>query len=137
MRNELAEEAAKAALEAFLAAWNDADIEAMRATLNYPHLTIGPAGQVIVARTPAEFVTDFARLREREGWHHSTFDGYEMVSSAPAKVHCQVLFNRYRADGTRYGGGLVLYIVTNQDGHWGMQLRSGLPESGGQPRPAG
>lgn len=124
------EQAAKAALEAFLDAWNAASIEAMRGTLNYPHITLGPAGQTFVAATPAEFVTDFDRMREREGWHHSTFDAYEVVAAGPEKVHYLVRFSRYQADGRMYGGGTVLYIVTNHNGHWGMQLRSGMPDTG-------
>ncbi len=122
-------EAARTALDAFLDAWNAADIEAVRATLNYPHITIGPAGEVIVAATAAEFRTDFARMREREGWDRSSFDSFDLVSSGPNKVHCQVQFSRYRADGSKYGTGLVLYMVTNQGGHWGMQLRSAMPDA--------
>lgn len=125
-----AEQAAKTALDDFLAAWNAADIETIRRTLNYPHITLGPAGQTFVAGKPEEFTTDFERMREREGWHTSTFDSYEVIASSPEKVHCQVQFSRYRADGTMYGGGKVLYIVTNHGGHWGMQLRSGMPDQG-------
>jgi hypothetical protein len=127
---ETPETHARAALEEFLAAWNAADLARLRTTLNYPHLTMGPAGQTFVARTPEEFVTDFAQLRAQEGWHHTTFDDYRMIASAPRKVHCEVSFSRFREDGTNYGGGRVLYVVTDHDGHWGMQFRSGIPDAG-------
>lgn len=128
--DEAAEARARAALEQFLAAWNAADLAALRATLNYPHLTMGPAGQTFVAKTPEEFLTDFDALRAQEGWHHTTFDEYRMISSAPRKVHCEVTFSRFREDGTNYGGGSVLYVMTDHDGHWGMQFRSGMPDAG-------
>jgi hypothetical protein len=121
--------AARTALEHFFDCWNAADIEAVRAALNYPHITLGPAGQVVVAATAADFETDFEALRQREGWHHSTLDELTVVSAGPAKVHCDVVFSRYHADGSRYGRGRVLYIVTDQGGHWGMQFRSGLPDA--------
>ncbi len=124
-----AEQAARAALDAFFACWNAADIDAVRKTLNYPHVTFGPAGQVAVASTAAEFLTDFDELRRREGWDHSTLDELHVAASTPAKVHCDVTFSRYHADGSRYGRGRVLYIVTNHDGHWGMQFRSGMPDA--------
>ena len=120
---------AKSALAAFMDAWNTGDIEAVRAELNYPHVTIGPQGQVIVAREAADFQTNFDYMREREGWHHSTFDDYTWVAESPDKVHCEVTFSRFRADGSCYGTGRVLYAVTNHQGHWGMQLRSGMPDA--------
>jgi hypothetical protein len=123
-------DSAKAALASFMEAWNRADIDAVRQTLNYPHVTLGPQGQLFVAREPSEFQTDFARMREREGWDHSTFDEYSWVAESADKVHCEVLFRRFRADGTCYGSGRVLYAVTNHNGHWGMQMRSGMPDGG-------
>ena len=122
-------DSAKAALAEFMDAWNRADIEALRATLNYPHVTLGPQGQLIIASQPSEFQTDFARMREQEGWHRSTFDEYSWIAESPGKVHCEVVFRRYREDGTCYGSGRVLYAVTNHNGHWGMQLRSGMPDA--------
>lgn len=122
-------ESAQAALAAFMEAWNKADIEAVRKTLNYPHITLGPQGQLIVAAGPVDFQTNFQAMREREGWHRSTFDTYTWTSESPDKVHCEVTFSRYRADGTCYGTGRVLYAVTNQNGHWGMQMRSGMPDA--------
>ena len=122
------EQAARQALEQFFVAWNAADVDAVRATLNYPHLSFGTSGQLTVAQTPEEFPAPFAQLRERENWHHSTIDGFTAISSSDTKVHCEVAFSRYHADGVRYARGRVLYIVTNHAGHWGMQFRSGLPD---------
>jgi hypothetical protein len=124
-----ATESARAALARFMEAWNSADIDAVRQALNYPHVTLGPQGQVIIAREPSEFQTDFARMREREGWHHSTFDEFAWVAESPDKVHCEVIFRRFNAEGDCYGSGRVLYAVTNHDGHWGMQMRSGMPDA--------
>jgi hypothetical protein len=121
-------ESAKAARAGFMDAWNTGDIEAVRTWLNYPHVTLGPQGQLIVAREPSDFQTDFARMRDREGWARSTFDDYTWVAESTDKIHCEVTFSRYRADGACYGTGRVLYAVTNHNGHWGMQMRSGMPD---------
>ena len=122
-------DAAEAWLARFLEAWDSADLEAVRAELHYPHVTIGPAGQVIVAETASEFRTDFEQMREREGWASSSFEDFTATSSSPTKVHFQCTFKRFHEDGTLYGSGRVLYIVTEQEGHWGMQLRSGVPDA--------
>ena len=123
------EQRARAALDSFLEAWNAAAIDAVRRTLNYPHVTVGPAGQVIVAQTADAFMTDFARMREREGWRRSSFDAFTLVAASPEKVHCEVTFSRYRADGACYGRGRMLYIVMKHGEHWDMQLRSGMPDA--------
>jgi len=125
-----AEASATEALKLFFEAWNSADIERVRATLNYPHLTLGPAGQVVVAQTAADFQTDFERLRQAENWHHSTLDTVVVTATIDTKVHFETTYSRYHPDGSRYGTGRVLYVVTNQGGHWGMQFRSGMPPAG-------
>ena len=128
--NDTALEAAQDWLERFLEAWNSADIERVRDELHYPYITIGGAGgQVVVALTREDFETDFARLRAIEGWASSTFEDFTAIAASDTKVHFETTFKRFTRDGTRYGSGRVLYIVTEQDGHWGMQLRSGIPDA--------
>jgi hypothetical protein len=92
-------------------------------------VTIGPVGgQVVVAETREAFQTDFARLADVEGWASSSFDDFTSHASSPTKVHFETTFKRFGEDGTMYASGRVLYIVTAQDGRWGMQVRSGVPD---------
>ncbi|HJM76012.1 MAG TPA: hypothetical protein QGI71_09185 [Dehalococcoidia bacterium] len=126
--SEEAIESAKAWLRRFLEAWNSADLERVRDELHYSHVTIGPAGgQVVVVETREALQTDFTKLAEVEGWASSSFDDFTSYASSPTKVHFETTFKRCRQDGTVYASGRVLYIVTEQDGRWGMQLRSGVP----------
>jgi len=128
--SDTAIQAAQDWLARFLVAWNSGDLEQVRNELHYPHITIGPAGgQVVVAPTREDFQTDFARMAEIEGWASSSFDDFTAITASETKVHFETTFKRYKADGSVYGSGRVLYIVTEQDGHWGMQLRSGVPDA--------
>jgi hypothetical protein len=123
-------EAAQAWLARFLEAWNSADLERVRDELHYPHISVGGAGgQVVVAQTRNDFQTNFARMRETEGWASSSFEDFTPLATSPTKVHFETTFKRFTANGTLYGSGRVLYIVTEQDGHWAMQLRSGVPDA--------
>jgi len=125
--NAAAIDAARAWLDRFEAAWNAADLERVRDELHYPHVTIGGAGgQVVVAQTRDDFQTDFAALTANEGWASSSFEDFTPLAASPTKVHFETTFKRYHADGALYSTGRVLYIVTEQDGHWAMQLRSGV-----------
>ena len=42
----------------------------------------------------------------------------------PVKVHFEVVFSRYKADGSKYATYQSLWMVTNKAGVWGVQARS-------------
>lgn len=119
---------ARAALDAFIDAWNTADVDAVRATLNYPHVTFGSAGTVVIASTPDAFTANFERLRATEGWHRSAIENFEVLGGDDATVSCAAELGRYHEDGTRYASGRIFYVVTRLDGHWGMQFRTPLEQ---------
>ena len=52
------------------------------------------------------------------------WDYKKVIHSSEKKVHLDVQFSRYREDGTLIGSFKALWVVTNQDGHWGVQARS-------------
>ena len=78
---------------------------------------------MFIASEPSEFTTNFDAMREREGWVRSSFDSIDVSRSSPDKVHCNVVYSRYGADGTAYRTATVMYVMTRKDGHWGMQFR--------------
>jgi len=47
-----------------------------------------------------------------------------MRQNDPVKVHFEVVFSRYKADGSKYATYQSLWIVTQRDGTWGVQARS-------------
>ena len=117
---------ARAALEEYFRAWNAADNDAVAAISNFPRLSLGQNGQVVVRETPEEIATDFDALRQ-SGWDHQTLDLAEAVHVSSDKVHFRIVFSRYAADGIPYTTEPGLYVITNQNGHWGLQLQSILP----------
>jgi hypothetical protein len=59
-----------------------------------------------------------------DGWARSQWDERTPIHVGSDKVHLKVAFSRWRADGSLIGRFETIYIVTLQDGHWGMQARS-------------
>ena len=118
---------ARAALEEYFRAFNAEDNEALVAISNFPRLSLGRNGQVVVRAEPAEMATDFALLRQVEGWDHSTLDLVEAMQVSPDTVHFKVVFSRRHADGVAYRTVPGLYVITRQNGDWGLQLQSILP----------
>jgi len=118
---------ARAALDEYFRAWNAADNDAIAEISNFPRLSLGTNGQIVVRETPEEIAIDFDLLRAAEGWDHSTLDLVDAVQVSEDKVHFKIIFSRRRADGSPYRTAPGLYVVTKQNGHWGLQLQSVLP----------
>tara|TARA_B110000014_G_scaffold132354_1_gene91385 strand:- start:558 stop:1085 length:528 start_codon:yes stop_codon:yes gene_type:complete len=124
---ESPEEAARAALNEYFRAWNAADNEAIALVSNFPRVSVGPSGQIVVRDTAEDIAIDFDTLRAAELWDHSTLDLVDVAHSSADKVHFRVVASRRYANGSPYRTNPGLYIVTQQDGHWGLQLQSVLP----------
>ena len=121
-----AELSALKTLDDFMHAFNARDLEAWRQTLNYPHLRISGTGAVTIANTPAEYAAgmDFERFAESIGWDHSNWDYRKVIHSTRGKVHFDVQFSRYNKDNEKIATYKAIYIVTNQNGRWGIMFRS-------------
>ena len=116
---------ARQALQDFLADWNAADLDAIKEHLSFPHVTHN-SSNIVVARSQGEFVQDFELLRQ-QGWRRSTFDHFEVLQESQNKVNFLVDFRRFDDNDAVMFSGQVFYVVTRQDGRWGMQYRSGGP----------
>jgi len=122
---ETAERRALETMDAFMEAFNAGDARRWAGTLNYPHVRIA-GGAVRVSQNAGEYAGRFSfdEFRRRTGWHHSVWDEKKIVQSSAEKVHIVVQFTRYRADDSKIASYRSLYIVTNDNGHWGVQARS-------------
>jgi hypothetical protein len=118
------EKEARAPIEAFFKAFNARDNEALKKTLHYPHVRINEAGGVNVWRDASEAGTNFDGLTRSEGWARSSLDSVTMRQHDDVKVHFEVVFSRYKADGTKYATYQSLWVSTKKDGAWGIQARS-------------
>ena len=119
----MSEAEARKVLEEFLAGFNARDDEAIRRTLNYPHVRFA-SGRVDIVKEPSSFKIPYDLLIKYEGWDSSTLDSIEPIHVTDTKVHFKIEFSRYKADGSKYVTHQALYIVTKQDGHWGLICRS-------------
>ncbi|MBZ5602220.1 MAG: hypothetical protein LAO79_07940 [Acidobacteriia bacterium] len=119
-----AEADARKAMDAFMTAFNSGDAQAWSLTLNYPHVRLA-SGTVRVFQTAADFAREDKDYAKRLApWHHSAWESMNAVQSGKDKVHFVVTFVRYDASGKVIGKFPSLYVVTLQNGHWGVQARS-------------
>ena len=113
--------------DAFLATFNAGDARGHAETLAYPHVRLA-SGTVRIWETIDDAVPVMERniplLRERAGWDHSTWDHRSVIHAGDDKVHLDVQFTRYRADGSVIGVYPAVYVIVSQDGRWLIQCRS-------------
>lgn len=109
-------------LDEFLRAFNARDLEAWEATFNYPSVRLA-SGRVVLIEGPGFHPRDMFERFFRD-WDHSEWDRRRVINSSEDKVHFDVRFTRYREDGSKLGVYDSIYVVTKQDGHWGVQARS-------------
>jgi len=118
------EAAALKLLDEYMAAWNKRDMEAWERTFHFPHYRLASGKMSVLDHAGLQDARQLWATMDRVGWHHSTWDRRRIVSAAADKVHVDTQFTRYRADGSRIGVYESLYILTKENGRWGVKLRS-------------
>ena len=124
--DERAVAGAMAVTDAFLERFNAGDASGHVATLAFPHIRLA-SGTVRVWQAAEEATAAMERnipALRRSGWDHSVWDHRRVIHSAPEKVHLDVQFTRYRADGSVIGVYPAIYVVVSQDDRWLIQCRS-------------
>lgn len=113
-------------LDAFMSAFNNRDMPAWAATLNYPHVRFASGGVTVWDDSPTfSERAPFAALA-KTGWDHSHWLERNVVLASPRKVHLATVFQRFNANNEVIGTYESLYIVTKVKGRWGIQARSSL-----------
>ena len=114
------------AVEAFMAALNAGDNQALFDTMHLPHVRISGDGVAIYpTREDLEknYLKEFA-ARAGDSWHHTVLDSTQVIHSSENKVHVFIQFTRYDKDDGLLATHQSLWIMTRLNGHWGAQARS-------------
>jgi hypothetical protein len=107
--------AAMAVLNRFLAALNAGNQAGLLATMHFPHYRLAGVTMRVWEQPDESYLAGFY-ARAGEGWHHTEWDFRRVIVAGPEKVHLDVQFTRYRADGSVIGSYRSLYIVTRRGG---------------------
>ena len=110
-------------LDDYMNAWNRKDLVAWERTFHFPHYRLA-SGKMNVLDRPG--LQDATRVWGSAGsdWHHSRWDRRRIIHVSPDKVHVDTKFTRCRADGSVISSFESLYILTKEDGRWGVKMRS-------------
>lgn len=114
---------ALARLAAFTERFNARDAAGMDAHLHFPHaMLIG--GRLVVWKTAGQLPAGYFDELAAEGWARSTYHDTRVVLADESKVHVLVDYSRDDVHGRPLSRHQNLWIVTFEDGRWGVKLRS-------------
>lgn len=115
--------AAIATVEAFTAAFNACDPSGMDAVLHFPHLILTDE-ELIVWKTPGQLPEAYFEDLQAAGWKRSTYHSKRAVLTSHRKVHLLIEYSRDDAEGRPLSHHANLWIVTFEQGRWGVKQRS-------------
>ena len=114
--------AAQKCLDDFMTAFNARDLPAFEATFNFPSVRL--ASNTLALIEPGYHKAEMFSRGALKDWHHSAWERRRVIHAGGDKVHFDTRFTRYRADGSVIGGFDSIYVVTCENGHWGVKARS-------------
>ena len=114
--------AAMKCLDDFMAAFNARDLAAFERTFNFPSVRLASNTMVIIE--PGYHKPEMLERGALKDWHHSAWERRNVIHAGSDKVHIDTRFTRYRADGSVIGAFDSIYVVTCENGHWGIKARS-------------
>ena len=118
---------AMAVLDDYMAALNRGDEPGVNDACNFPHVRLA-GGKVVVWPNHGDYKLGDFIARAGDGWDHSKWDERTAIHVGKKKVHLKVKFSRWRRADSLIGRFETIYIVTLQDGNWGIQARSSFAD---------
>jgi hypothetical protein len=120
--NQQSIDAAMKVLDDFMTAFNARDIAAWQQTFNFPSVRLASNTLAIIDKDYHQ--PDMFGRGALAEWDHSAWDRRAVIHAGDDKVHIDTRFVRYRKDGSVIGGFDSIYVVTYENGHWGVKARS-------------
>ena len=95
----------------------------MDAVLHFPHVILANE-TLVVWKTPGQLPASFFDELTATGWRRSTYHARRAVLASPRKVHLLLEYSRDDAEGHPLSQHANLWIVTFEQGRWGVKQRS-------------
>ncbi len=114
-------------LDDYMTTFNARDAKAWQETYHFPHYRLASGKMSVLEHAGILDSTVFIKLQQT-GWHHSKWVHRNVVQASETKVHVDTQFARYKADGSLLNTSESLYIVTKENGKWGVKFRSSYAE---------
>ena len=118
----------------FIDAFNTAEKNKIITNLHFPHYVHSNGNEPVIYKNGEDFwkslKVQLDTMIKVENWSFSTLDKCKIINETDKTLQCEVYFNRRLINKKSYGSAKGIWISTNRDGIWALQLRSMIPVSG-------
>jgi hypothetical protein len=115
-----------AILDAYMDGFNNQNMKQHFSTYHFPHYRLA-SGKLTILENAGDSVKYKKGLLQSD-WHHSRWDHRNIIQASENKIHVDTRFTRCRVDGSVIATYESLYILTKEDGRWGIKMRSSFAE---------
>jgi len=115
-------------LDEYMATFNAKDLKGWEDTYQFPHYRLAGGKMSVLEKAGLQDSAKVFGELQKDGWDHSQWDHRNIVQASADKVHVDTRFSRFRADGRLIGHYESLYILTKENGRWGVKFRSSYAE---------
>lgn len=115
-------------LDRYMEAFNAKDLPGWESTYQFPHYRLAGGKMSVLEKAGLRDSGKVFGELQKIGWDHSKWDHRNVVQASRDKIHVDTRFSRYRKDGSLIGHYESLYILTKENGRWGVKFRSSYAE---------
>lgn len=111
-------------LDEFYVGLNNGDRAVQRRAMHFPYYGLTNGTMTVLDQSGAVSGASGGIRRTDPDWDHSKWDRRDIIGWSSEKVHVDTQFTRYRKDDTPIASYEALYVVTKEQGRWGIKMRS-------------
>jgi hypothetical protein len=115
-------------LDEYIDAFSAKDLDRWEATYHFPHYRLANGYMSVLEKPGLRNSASIFGALQKTGWSYSRWEHRNIIQASDTKVHVDTRFLRYDKDGILLEAYESLYILTYEDGRWGVKMRSSYAE---------
>lgn len=115
-------------LDEYMEAFNAKDLNQWEATYHFPHYRLASGYMSVLEKSGLRDSALVFGALQKAGWSYSRWEHRNIIQASDVKVHVDTRFARYDREGVLLKAYESLYILTYENGRWGVKMRSSYAE---------
>lgn len=115
-------------LDDYITTFSAKNLKDWEGTYQFPHYRLASGKTNVLEKAGLRDSAAVFGPLVKAGWAYSKWDHRNIIQASDTKVHVDTKFTRFRKDGSAIASYESLYILTKEDGRWGVKLRSSFAE---------